>query len=136
MSETATAEVFEDDIAETTEAGPRMAKKVVGIEKEAHLEVLVDDNPKRPGSAAHTRFQLYLDEKPSTVQEALDAGITIGDLKNDSIKGYIKIDGTEVVEYEVKPKGPRKPKNEDGSDETEEVAQEVASADTEATELF
>ena len=135
MSETATAEVLEDETTET-ETGPRMAKKVVNIEKEAHLEVLVSENPKRAGSAAHTRFQLYLDEKPSTVQEALDAGITIGDLKNDSIKGYIQIEGAEVVEYEVKPKGPRKPKNEDGSDETEEVAQDVASTDTESGELF
>lgn len=87
--------------------GPRMAKKVNGITKEAALEVLVEENPKRAGSKAYDVFAIYLETNPTNVQEALDAGIGMDHLKYDFMHGSINIEGAEVEEYEVKPRGPR-----------------------------
>lgn len=104
-------EVATDEVAETEAPkgpkGPRMAKKVAGVSKEAALIVLAESNPKRANSASYDRFQGYLDKKPATVQEALDAGLTIGDIHYDIIHGSIEVEGAEVTEYEVKPRGPR-----------------------------
>jgi hypothetical protein len=48
-----------------------------------------DNNPKRAGSAANTRFALY--KSGMTIQQALDAGITRGDINWDSKQGFINI---------------------------------------------
>jgi ADP-ribose pyrophosphatase YjhB (NUDIX family) len=110
MNEAAAVEAEET----VEEAAPRMAKKVTGIEKDAGLTVLVDSNPKRAGSASYDRFEGYLgDTTPTTVQEALDAGLTMGDIKYDLIHGSIEVEGAEVVEYEVSPRGPRPAKDTD-----------------------
>lgn len=64
--------------------------------KEHTICLKVDKNPKREGSAAHGRFALYVDGM--TVGEALEAGVTSGDLQYDTAKGFITIDlkiGTE-----------------------------------------
>ena len=44
-------------------------------------------NPKKPGSASYDRFALYKDGM--TVSEALAAGVTSGDVKWDSERGFI-----------------------------------------------
>jgi hypothetical protein len=50
-----------------------------------------DNNPKRDGSAAHARFAKY--KSGMTIQQALDAGITRGDINWDSKpeQGFIVI---------------------------------------------
>lgn len=48
-----------------------------------------DQNPKRPGSAAHSRFGLYKDGM--TVQQFLDAGGWAADLNWDEKQGFIYI---------------------------------------------
>ena len=109
-----------EDVKET---GPRTAKKVTGVERTAALEVLTDTNPKRAGSASFDRFEGYLTEvPPTTVQEAIDNGLTMGDIHYDIIHGSIEVEGAEVVEYEIKPRGPRS----ESSDEAEEPVTEGA----------
>lgn len=93
---------------EATDNGPRTAHKVTGVTKDAALTVLVESNPKRPSSASYARFEGYLaSPAPATVEEALKNGLTMGDIKFDIIHGFISVDGAEVEEYEVKPRGPR-----------------------------
>ena len=87
--------------------GPKMRKKVTGITNEAALELLIDHNPKREGSKAHKVFQIYLETKPKTVQEAIDNGIGKDHVAYDFMHGSISVAGAEVVEYEVTPRGPR-----------------------------
>lgn len=48
-----------------------------------------DNNPKKAGSASHTRFALYKDG--ATVKESLETGLTRGDLSYDKDKGFIDI---------------------------------------------
>lgn len=115
-----------DEIVNETEeeVGPRTAKRAVGITKEAALTVLVENNVKRPGSAAYDRFEGYLTTPPpATVQAALDNGLTIGDIKFDLIHGSIEVEGASVEEYEVTARGPRTPK-EEGEEEEETVESE------------
>lgn len=51
--------------------------------------LLVKENPKRPGSKARERFAKY--EMGMTRQQALDAGVTGGDLRWDVGHGFIKL---------------------------------------------
>lgn len=96
---------------EETEAKKGTARKAVGIKKEAPIKVLVEANPKRPGSSAYDRFEGYFKEGIVTVQDALDAGLTIGDIKYDLIHSFIEVEGAEVEEYEVTARGPRSKKS-------------------------
>lgn len=48
-----------------------------------------ENNPKREGSGAHGRFQLYRDGM--TIKEALDAGLSRADINYDSDKGFIVV---------------------------------------------
>ena len=50
--------------------------------------VLVEENPKQPGSAAHKRFNLY--RHGMTRREALEAGIWSDDLLWDRRRGFIR----------------------------------------------
>jgi hypothetical protein len=108
-------------MTEVTENAVKMAKKVNGVSKDAALTVLVEANPKRPSSSAYTRFEGYLtNPRPATVEEALNNGLTIGDIKFDIIHGFIAVAGAEVEEYEVKARGPRsKAEGEEEVAETE-----------------
>lgn len=109
-------------MTEVTENAVKMAKKVNNITKEAALTVLVESNPKRPSSSAYTRFQGYLtDPRPTTVEQALANGLTIGDIKFDVIHGFISVAGAEVEEYEVKERGPRTKSEDEGEDEATEA---------------
>lgn len=112
-----TTEEAATEEAATEEPKTRMAKKVTGISKDAALTVSVDANPKRPGSASYDRFEGYLtDPAPATVQEALDHGLTMGDIKYDSVHGSIEVEGAVIEEYEVVVRGKRKAKSEDGEE--------------------
>lgn len=86
--------------------GPKMSKKVENITNEATLKVLATSNIKREGSASYERFQNYfnLPENP-TVADALEAGLTMGDIRYDTIHGNIEVDGALITEYEVIPRG-------------------------------
>lgn len=88
-----------------------IARKAVGISKEAKLTLMVDANPKRPGRAAYDRFEGYFKEGVETVQDALDAGLTLGDIKYDLIHGFIDVEGAIVEEYETTKRGPRSKKS-------------------------
>jgi len=112
------------ETTENTENTVRMAKKVSGVSREAALTVLADSNPKRAGSASFERFQGYLtDPAPATVADALNNGLSMGDIHYDIIHGSISVEGATVEEYEVVPRGPR-----NGS---EDSAEEVVAESTE-----
>ena len=106
--------------------GPRMAKKVTGIAPDCKVTVVSESNPKRAGSQAYEDWGIYAEAKVTTVQEGLDAGLTKAHFAYDHMHGFIEVDGAEVVEYEVTPRGPNKgaeaaeetaePEAEDGSD--------------------
>lgn len=49
-----------------------------------------ENNPKRPGSGSHERFQHY--KNGMTVAEAIQAGVTAADLKYDAAHTFIKVD--------------------------------------------
>ena len=59
------------------------------------LEVVVTGNPKRNGSEAAKRFELY--KGASTVGEALDAGVLYKDIDYDWTSNYIALDGARVI---------------------------------------
>ena len=115
-------------IMSEVEATTKLAKKVSGVTKESALTVLATENPKRPSSASYKRFDWYLtNPAPATVGEALENGLTIGDIKFDIVHGFIEVDGAVVEEYEVKPRGPRAAKDEDG--ESADVIAEASDED-------
>ena len=56
------------------------------------LTVLVTTNPKKPGSMSYERFEGYFSlEGEVTVQDALDAGLRMDDIRHDSAHGFIHI---------------------------------------------
>jgi len=100
-----------DEVAQEEEAvkGPKMGKKVEGLTREGIVTVVATTNPKREGSAAYDRFENYFKlGEGSSVQEAIDSGLTIGDIRFDLIAGSIEVSDAEVVEYEVTPRGDKK----------------------------
>ena len=112
--------------AETTTTR-KLAKKVVGVKKESTLKVLVDSNPKRPGYSAYERFENYFKDGINTVQDAIDAGLTMGDIKYDIAHEFIEVTDAEVVEYEPSARGPRG-SNSDADIEGESLLEEGQSA--------
>lgn len=56
---------------------------------EAKIVLMVKENPKREGCAAHVRFQAYFTSK--TVADALATGLTRKDLAWDIAHGFISI---------------------------------------------
>jgi hypothetical protein len=57
---------------------------------ETPISWLIDKNPKRPSGRAHARFESYM--KATTVQEYLDTGGTMADLKYDQARGFLSFD--------------------------------------------
>lgn len=107
--------------APAEDKGPKKAKKVTGVSKDAKITVVATSNIKREGSEAHKRFAGYLtDPAPTTVQEALDNGLTIGDIHYDLIHGSITVEGAEVIEYEISPRGPRGASDDADAEDGEE----------------
>ena len=66
-----------------------MSKQKVEIVAEAELVWVVKKNPKRFGSNAHSRAQRYWNSE--TVQDYLDNGGTIADLKYDLGKNFLQL---------------------------------------------
>lgn len=66
-------------------AGPKS-----GFPLSGKITLLVDKNPKRPGSAAYDRFAQY--ESGMTVGTALEAGVLPEDLRWDTKHSFIKIE--------------------------------------------
>lgn len=62
-----------------------------GWDPDAPLQLLVEANPKRPGSKAHVRFEGYFSPKATTLRGALDAGVRMDDIRNDVAKGFIRL---------------------------------------------
>ena len=112
-----------DEVAqEEAVKGPKMGKKVEGLTREGIVTVVATTNPKREGSAAYDRFENYFKLlEGGTVQEAIDSGLTIGDIRFDLIAGSIEVTDAEVAEYEVTPRGEKKEvaADADASDEAE-----------------
>lgn len=65
------------------------AKKRVRIKKTAIITVLAKENPKRAGSMAAARFDLY--KTGMTVAEYLEAGGRTGDLHYDAANDHIEV---------------------------------------------
>jgi hypothetical protein len=83
------------------------------VDENAVITVITEDgkNPKREGSLAYDRFELYQDGM--TVREAKAAGLLAVDIVYDMNHGYIKLDpgtATAANEDEEKPKKKRKAK--------------------------
>ncbi len=106
----------EENVEVATE--PKAKKKVNGVSNDAALKVLVDSNPKRAGSASYDRFEGYLtDPKPTTVAEALENGLGIGDIHYDIIHGSIEVEGATVEEYMPTPRAAKEDTDNEGTDE-------------------
>ena len=54
------------------------------------IRVLVDSNPKKPGSKTYERFELY--EDGMTVQQFRERGGTSDDVKWDAERGFIRVE--------------------------------------------
>jgi hypothetical protein len=59
--------------------------------KDAPLKLLVDYNPKQPGSKSYDRFQGYFSPQATTLAGALSVGVRMDDIRNDVGKGYISL---------------------------------------------
>lgn len=114
-----------DEIQTEDEGKQGIARKAVGISKDAKLTLMVEANPKRPGRAAYDRFEGYFKEGVETVQDALDAGLTLGDIKYDLIHGFIEVDGAIVEEYTTTKRGPRAKKSGSVTEELMESGDSV-----------
>lgn len=74
---------------EKTVAGyPATSKLKFGADKEGK-PYGKDNNPKRPGTATHTRFAGYRDGM--TIAQALETGLTEADVAHDLKKGFVKV---------------------------------------------
>jgi hypothetical protein len=58
---------------------------------ESTITLVAKENPKRPGSAAHTRFAFY--RTGQTVQQFLDKGGWLADIRWDEKMGFIRVSG-------------------------------------------
>lgn len=104
---------IEAEEVEVAEVAPKMKKRVINVTKDAALTILAESNPKRADSASFDRFEGYMtNPAPTTVAEALENGLTMGDIHYDIIHGSISVEGAEVDEYMPKPRGPRKVEEE------------------------
>ncbi len=70
-----------------TEPQTKSSEKV-SVVKEHRIKLLANDNPKREGTKAHARFELYRDGM--TVAEFLQAGGSPTDIRWDVKHGYIE----------------------------------------------
>jgi len=68
------------------------------LNKEATITIVSTTNPKRAGSTSAARFDLYTNGM--TVAQAIEAGVTTGDIHWDSEKGFITLAEPEVAAAE------------------------------------
>jgi hypothetical protein len=79
--------------AKKKEGGAKRGRAARLFKDDQRITVLSKKNPKREGSDSYDRFELYATgKKGMTVKQALDAGVTSGDLKWDNDHKFIKID--------------------------------------------
>ena len=72
--------------------GGLTGKRARRFADDQRIVVLCKENPKREGSSARDRFDLYeTGKKGMTVKAALEAGVTSGDLNYDTDHDYIEI---------------------------------------------
>lgn len=76
--------------AEKKIAGHPVTAKIVFGKDKAGVEYGAKNNPKREGSRSHGAFGLY--KSGMTLQKAVDAGVTVGDIRWDLSHGFIAID--------------------------------------------
>ena len=79
-------------------------KGLTGVPLSAKITLLVERNPKRPGSAAEKKFAQY--ETGITQADFLERGGTTPDLAYDSAHGFISVEGYTPKKI-VGPKEPR-----------------------------
>lgn len=60
------------------------------------IEVLVTENPKKPGKKNHERFAALMSLRNPTVKDAVEAGVSLGDLAYDQEHGFIRIHPSEA----------------------------------------
>jgi len=88
------------------EVTTKLKKKVEGVTKDSVVTVITESNPKREGSKSYDRFESYFKlEDGATVNDAITAGLTMGDIHYDFIHGNINVEGAEVTEYLPTPRG-------------------------------
>lgn len=68
---------------------PAKKEKSEAASDDRKITLVSKENPKREGSAAHDRFELY--RKAKTVQQFYDAGGTSADVRYDAKHGFIKV---------------------------------------------
>lgn len=75
----------------TKEGTPRTPKEraASGASTDTRTITFVAENPKKPGSASHLRFVLYV--VGDKVMDAIAKGVTSGDIKWDTERGFIKL---------------------------------------------
>lgn len=66
------------------------------------VKLVIDHNPKKPGSASHERFQGYFlceQKYPDgyTIKDAFNEGVRSDDIRHDSEHGFILV-GDEAIE--------------------------------------
>ena len=61
------------------------------------IHLKTDKNPKRPSSKAYDIFALYFAHAPITVEEYLDLGARMCDIKCDVEKGYVELRAPEAA---------------------------------------
>lgn len=72
--------------------GRQRRGRVSRFRSDQQIEVLVRDNPKKMGKKNHDRFAALMALGPTTtVEAALAAGVTTGDLIYDAERGFIRI---------------------------------------------
>ncbi len=75
--------------AQRESLGDRTLKGAGIVDPKKKIKVLVQENPKRAGSAAHKRFAMY--KSGMTVAEALHKGVTNLDVRWDAGRGFIAL---------------------------------------------
>jgi len=124
-----------DAVEEVVEAtGPKTSKRVLNMEDTCKITVVSETNPKREGSKAYDKFETYLElakKGDFTVADYIAAGHAKIDLRYDFCAGFIAIEGAEVEEYEVTPRGEKAEAAEGEAAEGE--AAEGEAAETEAS---
>lgn len=77
----------ENTVSDTTTSRGRRPR----FTDDQRIELLVTENPKKPGKKNHDRFAALMAMRNPTVGKAVEAGVTLGDLAYDQEKGYLRI---------------------------------------------
>jgi hypothetical protein len=130
----AEVEVAETAVEVEVETGPKMSKRVHGLEDTCKITVLAEANPKREGSKAWDKFESYIAlaaKGEFTVADYIAEGHAKIDLRYDLCASFIAIEGATVEEYEVTPRGEKAEVvvTDEATDEATTETVEVAEAE-------